>query len=366
MNDLKWTGERFLPEVEGDVELEHMHRYFLTSKFAKDKAVLDIACGEGYGSNLLADFAVSVTGIDISQEAIQHAEARYGKKTNLFFIQGDCSSIPLKDSSMDLVVSFETIEHHDKHQEFLLEIKRVLKKDGVLIISTPDKKEYSDLTGHINEFHVKELYFSEFEKIIKENFKHYKMLGQRIRYGSYISSLQLDKEQPFVSYKKNNNGMIEEGQSFFNPLYYISIAGDKKVPHGISSLYEQPLTESELVNHLSNALKIKTEDYDRLSEDHDKLSGNHEKLKIELNLRIAEIERANITIEQKEAFIHAILNSTSWYITKPLRWARRKMTRLFNPNTEKPVKQTRIFFMIKKIQWVIGMIQSLGGGGSGR
>ncbi len=325
MNDLRWTGERFLPEVEGDVQLEHMHRYLLTAKFVKDKKVLDIACGEGYGSNLLADFAASVTGIDISQEAIWHAQARYGKKKNLFFIQGDCSSIPLKDSSVDLIVSFETIEHHDRHQEFFLEIKRVLKRDGVLIISTPDKKEYSDITGHTNMFHIKELYFSEFEKIIKENFKHYKMLGQKIRYGSYISSLQLGKKQLFVSYKKNNNGMIEEGESFLNSLYYISIASDKKsIPQGISSFYEQPLAESELVNHLSSSLKIKTEECNRLSE-------NNEKLKMELHIR-------NIMIEQKEEFINALLNSTSWYVTKPLRWARRKMTLLFNVNTEKPYK----------------------------
>jgi len=63
----------------------------------------------------------------------------------------------------DLVVSFETIEHHDEHEQMLAEVKRVLKPDGMAIISSPDKAIYTDKPEYHNSFHVKELYREEFE-----------------------------------------------------------------------------------------------------------------------------------------------------------------------------------------------------------
>ena len=64
---LDFTGERYLPEVPGQLELEHFHRYILASKCVVGKRVLDIASGEGYGSNLLADQALTVTGVDMTR-----------------------------------------------------------------------------------------------------------------------------------------------------------------------------------------------------------------------------------------------------------------------------------------------------------
>ena len=90
---LPWTGERYVPEVKGEIELEHLHRYAIARDLAYGKDVLDIACGEGYGSVLLASVARSVTGVDISEEAIAHASRKY-VRSNLSFVVGSCASIP--------------------------------------------------------------------------------------------------------------------------------------------------------------------------------------------------------------------------------------------------------------------------------
>lgn len=119
---MKFTGERFVPEVHGSIQLEHLHRYILACKAVAGKSVLDIASGEGYGSAMLARTALKVTGVDISQEAVSHAQARY-QIENLDFCLGSCSAIPLEDASVDVVVSFETIEHHDEHEAMMREIK---------------------------------------------------------------------------------------------------------------------------------------------------------------------------------------------------------------------------------------------------
>ena len=120
-NPLEWTGERYLPGIKGSIALEHLHRYAMACQFAKGKNVLDIASGEGYGSVMLSKVAQRVIGIDISKETIIYATERYGTE-NLDFSVGSCDAIPLKDSSMDLIVSFETIEHHDQHLAMLAEI----------------------------------------------------------------------------------------------------------------------------------------------------------------------------------------------------------------------------------------------------
>ena len=109
------------------------------------KRVLDIACGEGYGANLLAFVASKVIGVDLDAGTIAHAKAKY-RRRNLHFVQGSCTEIPCEDHSIDLVASFETIEHISEHDAFLSEIKRVLAPGGILVISSPHKAEYQKVS----------------------------------------------------------------------------------------------------------------------------------------------------------------------------------------------------------------------------
>ena len=113
---LTWTGERYVPEIAGEIRLEHVHRYLIARELVPGKRVLDIACGEGYGSAILSAAAAHVTGVDISPEAVAHASSKYAR-SNLVFCLGSCEAIPLEDHSVDVVVSFETIEHIERHAD---------------------------------------------------------------------------------------------------------------------------------------------------------------------------------------------------------------------------------------------------------
>lgn len=177
---LAFTGERYHPEVPREMAYEHWHRYAFASGLARGRHVLDAACGEGYGAALLARSAASVLGMDVSAATIAHAAARYAAP-NLRFQCGDVLALTQVDAgSLDLIVSFETLEHLESHDALLAGFARALKPDGLLIISTPDKHAYTDLTGEVNPHHVRELYRDEFESLLARHFAHRRLYGQRV------------------------------------------------------------------------------------------------------------------------------------------------------------------------------------------
>ncbi len=142
--DRLFTGERFVPGIDdAELAMEHYQRYYSALPLVRGKKVLDAACGEGYGTALLAKAAAHVTGIDISPDAIARAKGSYSQEGRVRFIEGSIAELPLEDYSIDVVVSFETIEHvpEDIQHKFLDEIARVLKKDGFLIMSTPKDRK---------------------------------------------------------------------------------------------------------------------------------------------------------------------------------------------------------------------------------
>ncbi|MBL8511193.1 MAG: class I SAM-dependent methyltransferase, partial [Betaproteobacteria bacterium] len=184
--DLTFTGERFHPDKSGEMWFEHWHRYHLVRPLVSGLRVLDVAAGEGYGSALLAGSAAQVIGIDISTQAIAHARRSYAQHHNLSFIEAPCHRLPLPDHSVDVVISFETLEHIHEQTAFLREIKRVLTHNGWLAISTPNKAEYSDARGYQNEFHVKELYRDQLAALLATTFTDTRWLIQRNGFHSLI------------------------------------------------------------------------------------------------------------------------------------------------------------------------------------
>lgn len=186
-DSLPFTGERFVPGTPGEIWVEHWHRYHFAARWTAGKRVLDVACGEGYGSALLARGAASVTGIDVSEAAIAHARRAYADVENLEFARASCDRLPLGPASVDVAVSFETIEHIAEQDAFLDELARVLAPGGVLVLSCPNKREYSDERAHVNEFHVKELYRDELAALVAARFPESDWYGQRPTFYSLIA-----------------------------------------------------------------------------------------------------------------------------------------------------------------------------------
>jgi len=177
---LEFTGERFTPECVREIWYEHWHRYVFARQFAKGKRVLDAACGEGYGSALIAGVADRVLGVDIAESAIAHARTRYGAQPNLRFERADCTQLDVPAASFDLIVSFETLEHVHAQEQLLAGFARALAPGGMLLVSSPDKHTYSDISGFRNEFHVRELYRDELLALLRGHFPHVRLYGQKL------------------------------------------------------------------------------------------------------------------------------------------------------------------------------------------
>ena len=142
MKELEHTSERIVPgKTPYIIYQEHLNRYFFAAQFTKEKIVLDAACGSGYGTAYLLrnGMASRVYGVDISEDAIGYARKKYGHN-RISFICADVVNMPFSDNFFDIVVSFETIEHLENHRQYLIECKRVLKRDGLFICSSPNKK----------------------------------------------------------------------------------------------------------------------------------------------------------------------------------------------------------------------------------
>jgi len=229
---LDWTGERFLPWIkEYAVAYEHLHRYAYAKALVKNKRVLDLACGEGYGSNLLASDAASVVGIDIDASVISHASAKYARK-NLRFVTGSITAVPIQENHcFDVIVCFEAIEHIENQDELLAETKRLLDPEGLLIVSTPNKPIYGEESPEKNPFHVKELHFTEFQELLGRYFRNIKFLGQRIHPSSSMWPIGEPGDNRFHEF------VIERDNTEFNfisaekrvALYFIAIASDAKI-----------------------------------------------------------------------------------------------------------------------------------------
>lgn len=187
--EMEFTGERFTPECVREIWYEHWHRYAFAAPLCAGGRVLDAACGEGYGSALLAAQAAQVDGVDLSAEAVAHARRRYAGLNGLAFHEADVTRLPFEDDAFDRVVSFETLEHLEAQDAMLAEFRRVLKPGGLLLISSPDKAVYTDKEGNDNEFHVRELYRDELEALLARHFPAVRLLGQKLLFHSAIWSL---------------------------------------------------------------------------------------------------------------------------------------------------------------------------------
>lgn len=166
------TGERILPEKESPLMIaRHLKAYKFAADFVKDKTVLDIGCGAGYGSAFLSGTAREVTGLDYSGPVIEYASCTY-PRDNLKFICLDIRDLSSHRARYDAACSFQVIEHLHDATAFIMAVRQLLNDDGLFICSTPDKDDASPNSSvPLNRFHVKEYLREEFRELFIPYFK---------------------------------------------------------------------------------------------------------------------------------------------------------------------------------------------------
>ncbi len=177
---VEFTGERVIPgQVNADLWSEHLARYAFARRYTRGKKVLDAGCGTGYGSAELAQEAGSVTGIDLSSEALDYARANY-PLANVSWAAGSCIRLPFCSASFDVVVAFEVIEHLEDPATFIAECARVLQPEGLFIVSTPNKRYYAEsrAASGPNLYHQHEFEVDEFHRSLSGFFPHVTLLLQ--------------------------------------------------------------------------------------------------------------------------------------------------------------------------------------------
>lgn len=298
---VEFTGERFIPGIEEDeLAIEHMQRYQSVLQIVKGKKVLDIACGEGYGTEILAEEAKEITGIDIDAAVIQRAKERY-KKENLNYMVGDIAAIPFSDCSIDVVISFETIEHVEEEQQklFLIEIKRILKPDGILVISTPNKAVYSDRNQYHNKWHKKEFYKGEFIAFIRKEFAYLTLYHQ---YGEVIHVIEHEKYEEISYGAIFYRGKEREGK------YYIVVASNQNqlptIPPILRMRFHEEYERCILrIQHLQKEEEERNHHIQKLDQEIQKKDSRIVELQDSERSRNQHIAKLDAEIEEKKRYI---------------------------------------------------------------
>ena len=244
-----YSDERMFPEEPDDWPLgsvyfwlkqhaEHVARYRFFSKYAKDKYVLDAGCGFGYGSVILSNYAEKIVGIDKSIQTLKHSAEKYSSN-NITYVASDVTCTPFANKTFDTIYAFEVIEHMKNDNAFLSEMRRLLKEDGYIFISTPNKKLSGYLDGVVNKFHFREYELDEFREKLKSYFSDVEIYCERYSKSYFI------KESNFNSIRVMRDKIIHLEQQ--------NIAKDLKI-----------FELNEKLNYLENKINYLTGKFDRL------------------------------------------------------------------------------------------------------
>ncbi len=172
---------RIIPEeTDRSFYLQHLKVYAFVKDSVKDKTVLDVGCGDGYGCAFLAEKARFVQGVDYESEVVLAAQNKY-KANNLRYSAMDALKLEFRDQEFDIVCSFQVIEHIPEELilAYLNELRRVLKDNGTLYLSTLnlDKVMKSPKTYKKNLAHCKEFRLEELQETLLRVFKKVTIYG---------------------------------------------------------------------------------------------------------------------------------------------------------------------------------------------
>lgn len=304
------TGERLVPDAQyGElVHAEHLARYLLAAQLAAGRRVLDVACGEGYGTAMLAHGgATSAVGVDVDGPTVKRAAARYRCE----FRQADVVALPFGDGAFDLVVSFETIEHVSDPEAALAELARVLVPGGLLMASTPNINEY--LVE--NEFHTREFSHEEFTALLERRFSSVRLLYQHNWLLSAVVEEQTLREstgERSLEVDVRKTVARAPGQE----LYTVALCGDRTdvalQPVGVAAGTDEAHRLAQRLVAAEQTASHWHAEYERAEETAEKWHGEYK--------RAEEIAREwHDRFQDTAALARRMRNSLSWRLTKPLR-----------------------------------------------
>ena len=213
--------ERIVPKrmdnscpIESESLQLHIERYEFAIKNAVSGRILDIACGVGYGSRLLADSHKKdsqIIGIDNSKDAISYANQHYAG-SNIEFIQADALSYSDRDG-FDSIVTLETIEHLEEPQKFIEKLIRLLRPGGVLIASVPITPSTDGNPHHLHDFTAASFRSMMNDPSLKELDSFEQVQPFRLKGTKRVGRLQ-DKKDSFIKhYAKNPRSLARRLKS---------------------------------------------------------------------------------------------------------------------------------------------------------
>jgi len=331
--------ERFVPdEMRGQlVEAEHMARYMWAAQFAEGRRVLDAGCGLGYGAAMLRDAGASaVTAVDISQPIVDVARESVG--SGVAFEVAPVERLPFADSSFDLVVCFEVLEHLDEGDAAVDEFRRVLGPEGLLVISSPNRASYVPGNPH----HKHEYLPGELRRLLENRFAGVRLFTQQVM----VSSVLRDAAQPDVSDAQVATMVPGAAE---DQTYIVAMAGsDLPAPGRPIVSLTQFLEVRTWLEHMDRQDQMLREQGAALAAMEDLRATRREALALlaereaaleELpalreRLRVAEAEleelrghadQAVARAERAERVVRDVKESASWRITAPLRGAKQAL-----------------------------------------
>jgi hypothetical protein len=340
---------------------EHLARYAVLAPFVRGKRVLDIACGEGYGSWFLKEWgAREVIGVDISTEAIDSARKRFGREGVSFLVGDACRAHEfLEHASFDVIVSFETIEHVADPQSFLVGLRSLVTPAAGIFISCPND-HVAMPANQSNPFHLRKYTFEEFQHLsegilgkgtqwlLGANVQGYALIPD----GDPVVSEVWEDWCDIVSTKSFTVAQLLPSQTNIRPdrsnvLYYLGVWGVEKAAASVAvsaqsfSAFIEPWKVIEGFKAQLFHARIGTEEsnptdrashleipqlFDQLSAEMAEtrhrvlaLAADLEKENRELHLANERVSSLEAEIMTRDTQLATILNSKSWRLTKFVR-----------------------------------------------
>lgn len=347
-------SERFAPDQDRGrlIEVEHVARYRWAAQAAAGRTVLDAGCGTAYGTALLADAgAAEVVGVDIA-ESVLDAMAPHMPPT-VSLEAGDLRQLTYADDRFDLIVCFEVIEHFEKPLVVLDELVRVLARGGLLLISSPNRGVYPD--GNPHHFH--EFTHDELEAELSSRLANVRLVRQH----DYIASAVLDDPGYAQGAADPLRGVELRKLVTGKPgdeLYTIASASDGPLPDlpqlaALTGPFELKewitvadaqtgaiASKDATIRELQERMAERDRVAELLTEAEQRVAGI-----ADLRQRIADLERDLATerdahresreliqvleerLMRSERVLREVFRSPSWQVTKPLRYAKRRLAK---------------------------------------